>query len=93
MVVADQAGGVITSYSIHYTKLYEYADWMKTVDDSDCATYWTLLGDWGVSLDDIASNGVNTPEVEQANEAAFFQWAPRIRQELLRRVQAAAPEK
>ena len=59
------------------------------VDHSDAATYWTLLGNWGVSLDDIASNGTNFPEVEQANEDAFRAWSPRIHDELLRRSRIA----
>lgn len=60
------------------------------VDDSDCATYWVLLGDWGVSLNDISSNGTNKPEVEQTNEETFREWAPLIRKELLRRSDIAA---
>ena len=60
------------------------------VDDSDCATYWALLGDWGVSLADIASNGCNFPEVEERNEQAFAANAKAIREELLRRSNAAA---
>lgn len=67
----------------------KFPKWMKTVDDSDSATYWVLLGDWGVRLDDIASNGTNTPAVEKANEEAFFAASPRMRAELLRRAQAA----
>jgi hypothetical protein len=60
------------------------------VDWSDAATYLVLLGDWGVSLNDINSNGTNPPEVEQANEAAFRFWSPRVHDELLRRSNAAA---
>jgi len=67
----------------------KYAEWMETVDDSDSATHWALLGDWGLSLGDINSNGTNFPEIEQANEKAFHEWAPRIRNELLRRAKAA----
>jgi len=59
------------------------------VDDSDCATYWVLLGDWGVSLKEISSNGTNNPNVEKKNEADFKEWAPLIRQEILRRSNAS----
>jgi hypothetical protein len=60
------------------------------VDWSDAASYLVLLGDWGVSLNDVKSNGTNPPEVEQANEAAFRFWSPRVHDELLRRSNAAA---
>ena len=60
------------------------------VDDSDSATYWALLGNYGVSLHDIASNGLNFPEVEKRNEANFALRAKDMRDELLRRSQAAA---
>ncbi|MGY6647491.1 family 43 glycosylhydrolase [Wenyingzhuangia sp. IMCC45574] len=60
------------------------------VDDSDSATYWALLGNYGVSLNDIASNGTNFPEVEERNEKAFAVRAKDIRNELLRRSNAAA---
>ena len=62
----------------------------NSVDHSDSATYWTLLGNWGVSLKDIAANGTNDPEVERRNEKAFLEWSPRIHDELLRRARAAA---
>lgn len=68
----------------------KYVGPLDTVDDSDCATYWALLGNWGVSLNDIASNGTHYPEVEKQNEAAFYKWAPRIRAEMLRRAEACA---
>lgn len=58
------------------------------VDHSDAATYWTLLGNWGVSLDDINSNGTNYPEVEKRNEEKFEEWSHRIHDELLRRSNA-----
>lgn len=61
-----------------------------TVDDSDCATYYVLLGRWGVSLQDVASDGTNNPEVEKANEKKFFQEAAAIRAELLKRSDVAA---
>lgn len=60
------------------------------VDHSDAATYWVLLGNWGVELNDIKSNGTNPPEVEKANEEKFRQWSERIHNELLRRSNAAA---
>ena len=60
------------------------------VDDSDSATYWALLGTYGVSLNDIASNGNNFPEIEQRNEKAFTRHANDMRNELLRRSNAAA---
>jgi hypothetical protein len=62
----------------------------NSVDHSDAATYWVLLGKWGVALSDIADNGSNTPDVEQANERKFQGWSKRIHDELLRRAQAAA---
>ncbi len=64
----------------------------NSVDDSDCATYWTLLGDWGVGLSDISSNGTNKPSVEKANEDCYKEWALMIRAELLRRAKIAAGE-
>jgi hypothetical protein len=60
-----------------------------SVDHSDAATYWTLLGDWGVSLADICGNGASYPEVEQQNEQIFTEWSGRIHDELLRRSVAA----
>jgi len=72
-------------------KIFAEGKYVKQrVDDSDCATYWTLLGDWGVGLSDVSSNGTNKPSVEQANEASFREWAPLIREEMLRRARAAA---
>lgn len=61
----------------------------ESVDHSDAATYWSLLGDWGVSLSDIRSNGTNFPEVEKANSEKFESWSERIHDELLRRCLAA----
>ncbi len=55
------------------------------VDHSDSATYWTLLGTWGVSLDDIATDGSNPPSVEKANQDRFYKNSKRIHDELLRR--------
>jgi transcription elongation factor Elf1 len=59
------------------------------VDHSDAATYWVLLGNWGVSLKDISSNGTNLPEVEKKNEEQFFKFSKNIHEELLRRSKAA----
>ena len=60
------------------------------VDHSDAATYWTLIGTWGVSLSDIAKDGSNPMAVEQANENKFKNNSKRIHDELLRRSDAAA---
>lgn len=60
------------------------------VDHSDAATYWVLLGNWGVSLNDIKGNGTNPPETEKANEQKFREWSSRIHDELLRRSNAAS---
>lgn len=62
----------------------------NSVDHSDAATYWTLLVNWGVGLNDIKNNGVNTPEIEKANEEKFTKWSHRIHDELLRRSKIAA---
>jgi hypothetical protein len=62
----------------------------NSVDHSDAATYWTLLGTWGVSLEHIRPDGTNDPRVEQANEKIFQEWSPKIHNELLRRCRAAA---
>ncbi len=61
----------------------------KGVDDSDSATYWTLLGNWGVSLNDVSPNGTNLAEIERANEKKFFESSKSIREELLRRIKIA----
>jgi hypothetical protein len=63
----------------------------NSVDHSDAATYWTLLGNWGVRLEDIKSDGTNTAEIEKANEVKYVQWSHRIHDELLRRAKSAAP--
>jgi len=60
------------------------------VDHSDSATYWSLLGTYGVSLEDIAPNGTNPPAVEKANEQTFKNSSKRIHNELLRRSRLAA---
>jgi len=62
----------------------------KSVDHSDAATYWVLLGNWGVSLKDVAGNGTNSAEIEKANEEKFRDWSKRIHDELLRRAGLAA---
>jgi len=61
----------------------------NSVDHSDSATFWVLLGNWGVGLNDIASNGINFIEVEQKNENQFLLYSKRIHDELLRRSNAA----
>ncbi|MGM8361869.1 nucleoside hydrolase-like domain-containing protein [Flavobacterium sp. ARAG 55.4] len=61
----------------------------NSVDHSDAATYWVLLGDWGVNLNDITSNGTNLMEVEQKNEDQFKLFSKSIHNELLRRSDAA----
>lgn len=58
------------------------------VDHSDSATYWVLLGKWGVSLKDIKPDGTNTAAIEQRNENKFKEWSKRIHDELLRRAKA-----
>jgi len=60
------------------------------VDHSDAATYWTLLGNWGVSLKDIASDGTNSAAIEKANEDKFTASSKRIHDELLRRSRLAS---
>ena len=60
------------------------------IDHSDAATYWALMGDWGVSLEDIKPDGSNDPEVERANEAAFRRRSKDIMAELLKRAKQAA---
>ena len=62
----------------------------ETVDDSDCATYYVLLGEYGVSLSDIPHDGTNSPEIEKNNEMIFRSNAAAIREELLRRSNIAA---
>lgn len=59
------------------------------VDHSDSATYWTLLGEWGVSLSDISRDGSNPTRVELANEDKFRENSQRIHDELLRRAKIA----
>lgn len=61
-----------------------------SVDHSDSATFWVLLGNWGVSLKDIPPDGTNHAARELANEKVFKDWSRRIHDELLRRARAAA---
>lgn len=60
------------------------------VDHSDAATYWVLLANWGVSLDDIAADRTNPAETEKSNEEKFKVSSDRIHGELLRRSKIAA---
>jgi len=62
----------------------------NSVDHSDSATFWVLLGNWGVSLKDIPPDGTNNAARELANEKIFKDWSRRIHDELLRRARAAA---
>lgn len=62
----------------------------RGVDHSDSATFWVLLGEWGVSLGDLPSDGSNNPTRERRNERAFSDASARIHDELLRRSRAAA---
>ena len=59
------------------------------VDHSDAATYWVLLGTYGVSLADINPNGTNPKATEQANSNKFGTRSKDIHDELLRRAKAA----
>ena len=61
------------------------------VDHSDSATYWALLGTYGVSLEEILPDGSNPAAVEKRNEASFRAASRSIHNELLRRARAAAP--
>lgn len=60
------------------------------VDHSDSATYWVLLGRWGVQVEDLPADGRNTPELEKAHEIRFRQSSRSIHDELLSRARAAA---
>jgi len=60
------------------------------VDHSDAAIYWTLRGNRGVSLKDIAPNWANSTEVERANGENFEKSSKRIQDELLLWAGAAA---
>ena len=71
---------------IFRTGKFEY----NCVDHSDSATYWTLLEDYGVSLNDVNSDGTNPTDKEQNNENKFKYNSKRIHDELLRRAKAAA---
>jgi Gylcosyl hydrolase family 115 C-terminal domain len=65
----------------------------NSVDHSDSATYWVLLGDYGVSLKDIAADGTHSADIERANEAKFATGSQKIHDELLRRSNNAASKK
>jgi hypothetical protein len=58
-------------------------------DHSDSATYWVLLGEYGVSLQDIAADGTNSSTIEMANETKFAAASKQIHDELLRRSKIA----
>lgn len=60
------------------------------VDHSDAATYWTLIGTYGVSLGDVRLNGVNSAAIEKKNSERFKAQAKAIQAELLRRSNIAA---
>ncbi len=62
----------------------------SSVDHSDSATYWVLLGDYGVSLQDIAADGTNLPKVEKANETKFAAASKLIHDQLLYRSNLAS---
>ncbi|PWJ35028.1 nucleoside hydrolase-like domain-containing protein [Sediminitomix flava] len=52
-------------------------------DGSDCATFYTILGDYGLTLNDFYTNGVITEEQERYAETAFKNNANKMMQELL----------
>ncbi len=60
------------------------------VDHSDSATYWVLLGEYGVGLPEILSNGKNNLALEKRNELNFKQHSYKIHEILLERSLAAA---
>ena len=62
------------------------------VDHSDSATYWTLLGSYGVDLGDVDPRGSNAAKVEQANMDAYYATSKTIHEELLRRAEAATQD-
>jgi hypothetical protein len=61
----------------------------ESVDHSDSATYWVLLSNWGVSLNDITNNGTNNINTEKNNQLKFKNSSLEIHNELLRRSKAA----
>jgi hypothetical protein len=61
-----------------------------SVDHSDSATYWVLLGTMGVTLSDIPADGTNSAAREKANEDRFRAHSRALHEELLRRARAAA---
>lgn len=62
----------------------------NSVDFSDSATFYVLLGNYGVSLKDIKPDGTNSESIERSNENKFKQNSKKIHDELLRRAKAAA---
>jgi xylan 1,4-beta-xylosidase len=58
-------------------------------DHSDSATYWTLLGNMGVRLDDLPPDGSNSPLRERTLEQKFRASSAALHDELLRRSRAA----
>lgn len=62
------------------------------VDHSDSATYWALLGGYGVDLGDVDPRGNNAAKVEQANIDAFYENSKALHEELLSRAKAAAQD-
>lgn len=68
----------------------KYVENKGWVDNSDAATFWALLGNWGVSLDDLQSNGKLTAESELKNQQSLFESAKSMQEELLRRSRVAA---
>ena len=65
----------------------------SSVDHSDSATYWVLLGTMGVTLADIPADGSNTAAREQANEDKFRATSAALHAELLRRARAASGQR
>jgi hypothetical protein len=60
------------------------------VDHSDSATYWVLLGGYGVDLKDIPSDSSLPIELEKNHRDAFKKSSMKVHDELLRRAKIAA---
>ena len=60
------------------------------VDHSDSATFWVMLGEYGVSFKDMAPDGSNSASIEKVNESKFAAASQQIHDELLRRAKIAA---
>ena len=58
---------VITSYSIHYTKLYEPAPYLSDTQ------YWEVIGGNGTFVDPTTNFVVNVTNLEPGNN--IFRWA------------------